>query len=128
MAVFVASAIIIFVLVYNNTIDKEKFIADNEKYFELIREDDYTFLVYAKYGEDVDPDKLFRSRVLYAFVTGVAFLFVFLSQLSALNIVLTVVIAVLVYKMPYKQLQRAYKAHFRSYKLYTLLFLHQGRL
>ncbi|MBR2246991.1 MAG: hypothetical protein IKG58_04090 [Bacilli bacterium] len=111
MAVFVASAIIIFVLVYNNTIDKEKFIADNEKYFELIREDDYTFLVYAKYGEDVDPDKLFRSRVLYAFVTGVAFLFVFLSQLSALNIVLTVVIAVLVYKMPYKQLQRAYKAH-----------------
>ncbi len=111
MAVFVASAIIVFVLVYNNTIDKNKFIADNEKYFELIREDDYTFLVYAKYGEDVDPDKLFRSRVLYAFIAGIAFLFVFLSQLSAINVVLAGVLAVLVFKMPYTQLKRAYKAH-----------------
>ena len=37
MAVFIASAIIVFVLIYNNTIDKYKFIADNEKYFELLR-------------------------------------------------------------------------------------------
>lgn len=111
MAVFIASAIIIFVLVYNNTIDKNKFIADNEKYFEIIREDDYTFLVYAKYGEDADADKLFRSRVMYAIITGVAFLFIFLTQLSAINVVLAIVIAVLVFKMPYTQLKSYYKAH-----------------
>ena len=111
MAVFIAGAIIIFVLVYNNTIDKKKFVADNEKYFELIREDDYTFLVYAKYGEDADPDKLFRSRVLYAAIAGVASLFVFLSQLSAINIVLAIIIAVVIYKLPYTQLKKSYKAH-----------------
>ena len=44
MAVFIASAIIIFVLIYNNTIDKDKFVADNEKYFEFIREDGSFFL------------------------------------------------------------------------------------
>ena len=111
MAVFIASAILVFVLIYNNTIDKNKFIADNEKFFELIREDDYTFLVYAKYGDDADADKLFRSRVMYAIIAGVGFLFIFLSQLSTINVVLAIVIAVLVFKMPYTQLKKYYKAH-----------------
>ena len=111
MAVFVASAIIIFVLVYNNTIDKNKFIADNEKYFELIREDDYNFLENTKYGEDVDVDKLFRSRVTYALVAGVGFMFVFLSQLTAINVVLAIVIGVAIFKLPYTQLKSYYKAH-----------------
>ena len=48
MEVIVVGAIILFILVYNNTIDKEKFYADNEKYLELLREEDYTFLCYAK--------------------------------------------------------------------------------
>lgn len=111
MAVFVASAIIVFVLIYNNTIDKDKFIADNEKYFQIIREDDYSFLVAAKYGEDADADQLFRQRVMYAFIAGVAFLFIFLSQLSMINIVLSVVIAAVVFKLPYMQLKSYYKAH-----------------
>lgn len=111
MAVFIASAIIVFVLIYNNTIDKDKFIADNEKYFEFIREEDYSFLVYAKYGDDADPDQLFRKRVMYAFIAGIAFLFIFLTQLSLINIVLAILIGVLVFKMPYMQLKQYYKAH-----------------
>ncbi len=111
MAVFVASAIIIFVLVYNNTIDKNKFIADNEKYFQIIREDDYSFLVAAKYGEEADADQLFRQRVMYAAIAGIAFLFIFLSQLSLINVVLAVVIAAAIFKMPYMQLKQYYKAH-----------------
>ena len=47
-----------FILVYNNTIDKEKFYADNEKYLEMVREEDYTFLCYAKYGEDASMHEL----------------------------------------------------------------------
>lgn len=111
MEILIVSAIIVFVLIYNNTIDKKKFIADNEKYFEIIREDDYTFLVYAKYGEEVDADQLFRKRVMYAFVAGVAFLFLFLNQLSLINVVFCILIGALVFKMPYMQLKQFYKAH-----------------
>ena len=111
MAVFIASAIIVFVLIYNNTIDKDKFIADNEKYFELLREDDYSFLVYAKYGDDADPDKLFRSRVMYGFIAGIAFLFIFLTNLSLINVVLSILIGALVFKSSYFQLKSYYKAH-----------------
>ncbi|MBQ2639907.1 MAG: hypothetical protein IJF92_04000 [Bacilli bacterium] len=110
MAVFIAGAIIVFILVYNNTIDKDKFIADNEKYFEILREDDYNFLVYAKYGEDANPDKMFRNRVLYGFISGIAFLFA-LSSLSFINIVLSLVIGAVVFKSFYTQLKRNYKAH-----------------
>lgn len=109
--VVVVGAIIIFILIYNNTIDKEKFIVDNEKYFNVLREDDYDFLVYARYGEEVDPNQLFRKRILYAVLAGVIFLFIFLNQLSFLNVVFCVVVAVLIFKMPYSQLKSFYKAH-----------------
>lgn len=109
--VVVVGAIIIFILIYNNTIDKEKFIVDNEKYFNILREDDYDFLVYARYGEEVDPNQLFRKRILYAVLVGIIFLFIFLNQLSFLNVVFCVVVAVLVFKMPYSQLKSFYKAH-----------------
>ena len=111
MAVFVASAIIIFILIYNNTIDKDKFVADNEKYFELLREDDYNFLVFARYGEDADPDKMFRNRIIYGLVSGTAVLFVFLTSVSFINVVLAFVVAAVVFKSFYTQLKRYYKAH-----------------
>ena len=109
--IIVVGAIIIFVLIYNNTIDKNKFIADNEKYFDVLREEDYNFLVYARYGEEVNPDILFRKRIYYALIAGIMFLFIFLNSISFLNVVFCIVIAVLVFKMPYMQLKSFYKAH-----------------
>ena len=54
MEALIVGAIIIGILIYNDTIDKKKFMIDNEKYLQALREEDYTFLVYAKYGEEVD--------------------------------------------------------------------------
>ena len=58
MEALIVGFILIGILVYNNTIDKTKFLIDNEKYLQIFREEDYTFLIYAKYGEDVDADQL----------------------------------------------------------------------
>ena len=68
MEIIIVGAIIMFILIYNNTIDKEKFFADNEKYLEALKEDDYEFLVYARYGDSVDVDQLYSKRVTYAFI------------------------------------------------------------
>ena len=120
MEVIIVGAIILFILVYNNTIDKEKFYADNEKYLELLREEDYTFLCYAKYGEDVDSDQLYMKRVTYAAVMFfIVLAFTISSSSSAniidsqfmLNLVIAVAIAALVFKMPYFSLKNYYKAH-----------------
>ena len=71
MEIIIVIAIIIFVLFYNKTIDGKKFITDNEKFFQVLREKDYDFLAYSKYGDDVDIDELFKKRVQNAFLIGI---------------------------------------------------------
>ena len=120
MEILIVGAVIMYVLIYNNTIDKDKFFADNQKYLEAFKEDDYQFLVYARYGEDVDVDQLYSKRVTYAFI---AFLIVLVFSISGnasveiinsqffLNLVLSIVVAVVVFKVPYTQLKGFYKQH-----------------
>jgi len=120
MEILIVGAIIIFVLVYNNTIDKDKFFADNQKYLEAFKEDDYQFLVYARYGEDVDVDQLYSKRVTSAFIGFlVVLVFTITGNNSAeiinsqffLNLVLASVFAVVIFKVPYSQLKSYYKKH-----------------
>lgn len=111
MEVFIVGAIILFVLIYNHTIDKDKFIKDNDPYFKLLKEDDYDFLVYAKYGEDIDVEALFKKRLSSAFIVAVAFLLIFLTNLSLINITLAVVIGYATFKIQYLNLKKYYKQH-----------------
>ena len=120
MEVIIVGAIIMFILIYNNTIDKNKFFADNSKYLEVFREEDYTFLVYAKYGEDVNVDQLYMKRVTYAIITFFIVLAFSISSSGTgeifnsqffLNLVLAAVIAVVIFKSSYMQLKSHYKKH-----------------
>ncbi|MCI8460283.1 MAG: hypothetical protein HFE81_02690 [Bacilli bacterium] len=120
MEILVVGAIIMFILIYNNTIDKDKFFADNQKYLEAFKEDDYQFLVYARYGEDVDIDQLYSKRVTYAFITFLIILALTITSSNSaeiinsqffLNLVLASVVAVVIFKMPYFQLKGYYKQH-----------------
>ncbi len=111
MEVLIVGIIILFVLIYNKTIDKDQFIKDNDPYFKLLKEDDYDFLVYAKYGESVDVEVLFKKRLSMAFMAGVAFLLIFLNNLSLLNIVLSCVIFYVIFKSQYFNLKKYYKQH-----------------
>ena len=120
MEIIIVGAIIIYVLIYNNTINKDKFFADNQKYFEALKEDDYQFLVFAKYGEDVNVDQLYNKRITMGFV---AFLFVLVLTISNnrsvdiinsqffLNLVISLAVAFGVFKLPYIQLKSYYKQH-----------------
>lgn len=120
MEILVVGAILIFILIYNNTIDKDKFFADNQKYLEIIREEDYTFLVLAKYGEDADADQLYTKRVTIAIVMFFIVLAIsmsggnsldFINSQLILNMVLSTVVAFVCFKIPYMQLNSHYKAH-----------------
>ena len=120
MEVLIVGAIIIFILVYNNTIDKDKFFADNQKYLEALKEEDYQFLVYAKYGEDVVVDQLYSKRVTYAFIAFLIVLAFSISNNSSaeifnsqffLNLVLSIAFGAVVFKLPYFQLKSYYKQH-----------------
>ena len=120
MEALIVGAIIIGIFIYNGTIDKKKFMIDNEKYLQAFREEDYTFLVFAKYGEEVDVDQLYLKRCTYAIVAFLVMLAItatggssgslFSSQFF-LNLVLSVVVGVVMFKIPYMQLKSFYKSH-----------------
>ena len=120
MEALIVGAIIIGIFIYNGTIDKKKFMIDNEKYLQAFREEDYTFLVFAKYGEEVDVDQLYMKRCTYAIVAFLVILAItatggssgslFSSQFF-LNLVLSVVVGVVMFKIPYMQLKSFYKSH-----------------
>ena len=123
MEVIIVGALVLFVLVYNGTVDKNKFVEDNQRYFQLLKEDDYEFLVYAKYGEDVDVNKLFNKRITYAFLTIVVFLFIFLTQLNFINILLSFVVGFIMFKSQYTSLKSYYKKHMHDIDLMLPYYL-----
>ena len=109
--IFIFGLIIVFLLVYTNVIDKDKFLADNEQYFKMLKEDDYEFLVYARYGDSVDVELLYRRRIMYAIISWFAILIIFLNNLSLLYICISLVGAYFVFKYPYNNLKAFYKKH-----------------
>ena len=111
MEILLVCAIIVFILVYNKTIDKDKFFIDNEEFFNLLREEDYNFLVYSKYGDDVDVNLLYRKRVTNSIVLSIAFLTMFLSSFSFINLVLALILSFISFKATYFSLKSHYKKH-----------------
>ena len=111
MEIIIVGAIIIGVLLYTKTVDGKKFIQDNQVIFEALKEDDYDFLVAAKYGEKADANILFNKRLKQAGLVIVVFLFLFLTELNLLNITLSLVVGFFVFKSSYNNLKKYYKAH-----------------
>lgn len=108
----VAVGILAFViLTVNGYIKPNKFIQDNQDIFMKLKEEDYDFLVKAKYGDGLDPDVLFQKRIKNALMIIILVIFLMLSSLSLVKIVLAVVVGFVVFKMDYSSLKKYYKSH-----------------
>lgn len=110
-----ALAIIVFViLTVNGFIKPNKFIQDNQDIFLKLKEDDYDFLVKAKYGDGVDSDVLFQKRIRNGLIVIVLMLFVFISDLSSVKVVFAFVIGYGMFKLDYSNLKSYYKKHLQQ--------------
>lgn len=123
MSIVIVCAILLFVLFYNKTLDGKKFLADNEKYFEILREEDYNFLLFAKYGDDLDCDELYKKRISSALIVGFIFLAVTIADFSFVNLIIVLVIMFGVFKLPYMQLKSFYKKHLHEIDLLLPYYL-----
>lgn len=121
--IFLVIMIIIGILTYNKTIDFKRFLIDNDNIFKLLKEDNYEFLVYSKYGERVDIDILFQKRISNAILVAIVFMVLFLNKFSILNLVLVIVIFYGMYKLPYIQLSGHYKRHLHEIDLMLPYYL-----
>ena len=123
MSIVIVCAILLFVLFYNKTLDGKKFLADNEKYFEILREEDYNFLLFAKYGDDLDCDELYKKRISTALIVGFIFLAITIADFSFVNLIIVLVIMFGVFKLPYMQLKSFYKKHLHEIDLLLPYYL-----
>ncbi|MBR4693499.1 MAG: hypothetical protein IKP07_01695 [Bacilli bacterium] len=102
------------VLTINGYIKPNKFIQDNQDIFMKLKEEDYDFLVKAKYGDGLDSDVLYQKRIKNGLIVIVLLIFIMLSDLSLVKIVLSCVGGYVAFKMDYSNLKSFYKRHLQQ--------------
>ena len=123
MEILVIGIIVLYILQKNKKIDAGKFIQDNGNWLKRFKESDYDFLVRSKYGEEAEPDALFEKRIQNGFIVAVALIFLFITQLSFINVVAALLAGYLVFKSGYRSLKSFYKAHLHEINLQLPYFL-----
>lgn len=116
--IFIA-VIIIVILLVNKRLDSKRFITEVKPYFSFLLEDDYEFLLKLKYGPDIDTNKLYEIRLRNAFIALATAIIIFINKINFLYIVLSLIIAYVIFKEPYIKLKNFYKRHL--YKINLLL-------
>ena len=123
MEILVVGIIILYILEKNKKINSGQFIQENTAFLYKLKESDYDFLVRSKYGEDVDPNVLFQKRTKNAFIVIVFLIFLFITQLSFLNVLAAFVVGFVVFKSSYNSLKTYYKKHLHEINLQLPYFL-----
>jgi len=123
LEIAVIGVLIIVILLVQGKIDGNKFIKDNEKAFKLLKEDDYDFLVAAKYGDAVDPNILFEKRIKNGLLVLVFLVVIFISNLNFINLIACFGASFFIFKSGYSNLKSYYKKHLHEIDLLLPYYL-----
>ena len=103
--------LILFVLNYTGRISINRFVSDNEAYFQKLKEKDWDFYVKAKYGDGVNADFLFNKRIKNGLIIIVIMLCFFISNLTYITVLFSLLAGYLVFKLDYSNIKSYYKKH-----------------
>lgn len=123
MEILIVAIIILFIMEYSKRIDSNKFFNDSKKHLNILKEDDYEFLLRAKYGEKADPEAAFSRRIRNGLLTILLLIFVFLSKLNFINVLAAFIVGYLVFKSEYRELKRYYKVHLHEINMLLPYYL-----
>lgn len=111
LEIVIVAALFMIALFYSKTVNMGKFIEENSETLKGLKEKDYDFLLAAKYGEQVNADQEFIKRIKTAVYALLIFTVVFATNFSFINFIAVMLLAYLVFKMPYNNL----KSHYKKY-------------
>ena len=123
MEILIVAIVIIFIMEYSKKIDSNKFFNESKKHLNILKEDDYEFLLRAKYGEKAAPDYAFSRRIRNGIVVTLVLICVFLSKLSFINVLAAFIVGYLVFKSEYRELKRYYKVHLHEINMLLPYYL-----
>lgn len=123
MEILIVAIVILFIMEYTKKINSNKFFNDSKKHLNILKEDDYEFLLRAKYGEKADPDYAFSKRIRNGILVTLVLIFVFLSKLNFINVLAAFIVGYLVFKSEYRELKRYYKVHLHEINMLLPYYL-----
>ncbi|MDD6878621.1 MAG: hypothetical protein PUD59_00100 [bacterium] len=109
--VIAIAGLVLFVIIFNNKNQLQKFIISSDSSVNFFREKDYDFYVVAKYGNDVDPNILYSKRIRMSLYAGLFILLLFITDLTIMNFLKIIGAVIIVYKLPYVSLKKSYKKY-----------------
>lgn len=121
MEIVIIGVILLLLFNYIGAISFNKFVQDNKTVFSKLKEDDYDFLLSAKYGDRVDVNAKYQKRVKSAIIVMLIGLVVAITSISSLNFAIKLVIVgaitYLVFKSDYNSVKGYYKVHLHDINL-----------
>ena len=123
MEILIVAIVILFIMEYSKKIDSNKFFNDTKKQLNILKEDDYEFLLRAKYGDKAAPEYAFSRRIRNGIVVTLILIFMFLSKLNFLNVLAAFIVGYLVFKSDYRELKRYYKVHLHEINMLLPYYL-----
>ena len=109
--ILIIAVMIFVILTMNGFINPNKFIQDNQDIFMKLKEDDYDFLVKAKYGDGLDSDVLYQKRIKNGLIVIVCLIFIMLKDLSLVKVAISFIAGYVMFKMDHSNLKKYYKTH-----------------
>lgn len=118
-------ALLVVALFYTDTVSTKKFFNEDDGYLLFLKEKDYDFLLTAKYGENVNINKVFMGRIKTAFYAFLMFFSIMLisGNLSFLNIIILIVVSYLIFKSGYSNLKSFRKKYMAQIDLLLPYYL-----
>ena len=109
--IIICAVIIFFVCEYSGIVSAGKFVSDYSGALIKFKESDYDFLLKARYGGDINVDEMYNKRIKNAMMVLAFALFLLITDLNYLTVILAILIAIGVFKLPYLDLKSYRRKH-----------------
>ena len=112
LEIFLVAVIVVFMLIYTGKLNTTEIVENNKDILLMLKEPDYDFLLYSKYGDRVyDSNEVFMQRFKKGGLVAVLCVGVFVSKINIINIIISILVGFLVFKLDYINLKSYYKKH-----------------
>ena len=112
--IIIVAVIIFIVSEYSGIVSTGKFINDYQESLMRFKEPDYEFLLKTRYGNEIDVNAMYSKRLKYAFIALAFALFFLITSFSYITIILAIIVAIVVFKLPYLDLKSYRKKHMQE--------------
>lgn len=109
--IIIIAFIIFFIMFATGQISFNKLISDYENLFKKLKEEDWDFLVKAKYGNSVNPDILFNKRIKNGVIVMFVMLLMLIGNFSTITLVIAIAVGYFTFKISYFDFKSYYRKH-----------------